>query len=39
MVIEFLDFRSIAGTSHLSEKFPEKGNNFQGVSFLSIQLK
>jgi len=24
MVIEFLDFRSIAGTANLSEKFPEK---------------
>ena len=29
MVIEFLDFRSIAGTAHLREKFPEKWKNFQ----------
>lgn len=34
MVIEFLDFRSIAGTAHPREKFPEKWKNFQRVSFL-----
>lgn len=35
MVIEFLDFRSIAGTAHLSEKFPEKWKKFP-EGFLSV---